>query len=68
MDDSIPGILDGLGQCYHVLGNYDEALENYLLALTKQPNNVEFLKNRSQCFYDLKMYEESANDLDKALI
>jgi tetratricopeptide (TPR) repeat protein len=50
-----------------VLGNTDEALEYYLNAITKEPNNVEFLKNRSQCYFDLKMYEESAQDLDKAL-
>ncbi len=67
LNDAIPGILDGLGQCYHVLGNTDEALEYYLNAITKEPNNVEFLKNRSQCYFDLKMYEESAQDLDKAL-
>lgn len=50
-----------------MLKSYDEALDNYQQALTKEPNNVEFLKNRSQCFYDLGQYENSARDLDQAL-
>lgn len=67
MDENIPGILDGLGQCYHALRQHDEALENYQNALLKDPTNVEFLKNRSATYYDLKLYDESAKDLDKAL-
>lgn len=59
--------MDGLGQCYHALKNHDEALENYANALAKDPNNVEFLKNRSATYFDLKMFDESARDLDKAL-
>jgi tetratricopeptide (TPR) repeat protein len=67
LNDQMPGIYDGLGQCYHALNNYEEALENFQVALTKAPNNVEFLRNRSECFYSLKMFEESANDLSRAL-
>lgn len=63
----MPGVLDGLAQCYHVLNNYEESLENYQKALEKEPNNVEFLKNRAACYQDLKMYEEAANDLNRAL-
>ena len=52
---------------------YDEALENYNAALKKHEEknqkkpNVEFLKNRSATYYDLKNYDESARDLDRAL-
>ena len=43
------------------------ALENYQKALKKEPNNIDYLKNRAQCFYDLKKYEEATKDLEKAL-
>lgn len=29
LNDQLPGVYDGLGQCYHALGNYEEALENF---------------------------------------
>ena len=67
LDDTIPGILDGLGQCYHAQKQYDLALEHYDDALKKRENDVEFLKNRSATYYDLKRYDDSARDLDKAL-
>ncbi len=47
LEDDIPGIYDGLGQCYQILKNYDEALENYNLAIAKAPKNVDFLRNRA---------------------
>lgn len=52
-DISMAGILDGLGQCYHALKVYDEALDFYQRALKLDADNVEFLKNRSQTYYDL---------------
>lgn len=39
--------MDGLGQCYHALLNYEEAINNYSDAIYRDPTNVEFLKNRS---------------------
>ena len=66
-DSSKPGILDGLGQCYHALKVYDKALEYYASALKMEPKRVDFLKNRSKTYYDLKQYDDSAKDLDKAL-
>jgi len=47
-------VYDGLGQCYLVLNNFEEAIENFNMAIAKEPKNVEFLKNRSQCYYDMK--------------
>jgi tetratricopeptide (TPR) repeat protein len=67
LEDDIPGIYDGLGQCYHNLKNYDEALENYNLAITKAPTNVEFLKNRAQCHFDLQQFDHSSKDLNTAI-
>lgn len=67
IDSTIAGIMDGLGQCYHAQGDYENALMQYDDALKARENDVEFLKNRSATFYDLKKYDESARDLDKAL-
>lgn len=55
LDDN-PQVYDGLGCCYHALRNFDEAIENFNKAITARPNNIEFLKNRSQCFYDMQQY------------
>ena len=32
-----PGIHDGLGQCYHALGNWNKAFEKYDTAIEKAP-------------------------------
>lgn len=42
-----PIIYDGIGQCHHITGDYELALENYSRALKLAPDNVEFLKNRA---------------------
>lgn len=42
-----PGIFDGLGQCYHAQGKYDEAIGEFEQALEKESHNVQFLKNRA---------------------
>lgn len=47
MEEDIPGVYDGLGQCHHILRNYDEALENFTSAINKAPQSIEFLKNRA---------------------
>ena len=47
LENEKPAVYDGLGQCYLVLSNYEEALENFNIAISKEPTNVEFLKNRS---------------------
>jgi len=35
--------------------------------LEKEPNNVEFLLHRSQCFYDMGQFEDAIHDLEHAL-
>ena len=51
-----PAVYDGLGCCYHALGNFDEAIEQFEKAILAKENNVEFLKNRAQCYFDMKLY------------
>jgi len=41
------GIQDGFGKCYHLLGNYDEALHYFDMAIAAEPNNAVFLMNRA---------------------
>lgn len=54
--DEQPAVWDGLGCCYHALRDFDEAIEQFNKAIQAQEHNVEFLKNRSQCFFDMAQY------------
>ncbi len=62
-----PGVFDGQGSCYHALRDYDQALSFFNIAIDKDKNNTSFLMNRSQCYYDLKLYTEAIVDLTTAL-
>lgn len=62
-----PAVYDGLGCCYHALKDFDEAIDNFNKAINAKPNNVEFLKNRAQCYFDMNMYQAAIDDLDTAL-
>lgn len=42
-----PGIYDGLGQCYHKLKQYSEAIDKFKECIDKDPRNVDFLVHRS---------------------
>ena len=53
------GIPDGLGCCYHALGEYERAQDYYNSAITLEPNNTDYLMHRAQCFYDEKNYVNS---------
>lgn len=61
------GIPDGLGMCYHALGNFEEALINYNDAIGENPSNTDFLINLAQCEYDQKNFDKSIENLKKAL-
>lgn len=59
-----PGIFDGLARCYHRLGRYQEAIEEFknALNLEKEKGNhfpVEFLKNYAQCYFDMGDFDMS---------
>ena len=62
-----PGIFDGLGCCYHALRDYPQAIEYFDMALEKEPTNIDFLKNRAQCYFNMNQFEESIADLETAL-
>lgn len=64
-----PGIFDGLARCFHRLGRYGEAIEEFKNALNLEkekgnPYPVEFLKNYAQCYFDMQDYEQSIYNLD----
>ena len=44
---SNPRSLDGLGQCYHMMNRFDDAIEKFDDAIEIDPRNTEFLKNRA---------------------
>ena len=61
------GILDGLGCCYHAMSEFDEGIKYFNEALAKEPQNIEFLKNRAQCYYDMNEFQLSIDDLKTGL-
>jgi cytochrome c-type biogenesis protein CcmH/NrfG len=42
-----PNSLDGLGQCYHMMGNFELAIDHFEQAIQLKPQEIEFLKNRA---------------------
>ena len=62
------GNLDGLGCCYHMQGKYNDALTEYDNAIDSDNKNTEFLMHRSQCYFDMKNFEQSIKDLKDALV
>jgi tetratricopeptide (TPR) repeat protein len=62
-----PGISDGLGRCYHYLGDYENALTHFENAIEADSQNKVFLMHRAQFYFDQEMYEESIRDLQKGL-
>lgn len=59
-------IPDGLGQCYHALKDYTEAMKFYDIAIENQPENTDFLLNRALCHRDQQNYKKSIEDLERA--
>ena len=62
-DAENPGIYDGIGQCYHAQRKFEEAIYEYDSAIDKDPTNVEFLKNRAQCYFDMSQHDKANEDL-----
>ena len=62
-----PEIYDGLGCCYHADQKYDLAIDNFNKAIAGEPRNVQFYKNRAQCFFENLRYESCIADLQHAL-
>ena len=60
-------IWDGLGCCYHKIGDFEQAIENFSKAIDKSSESIEFYKNRSQCYFDMEDYENSIADLKTGL-
>ena len=50
-----------------MLRKFDEAIEQFKMAIEKEPHNVEFLVHRAQCHYDMENFEDSIEDLQTAL-
>ncbi len=62
-----PAVYDGLGCCYHRQKKYDLAIETFEIAISAKPYNVEFLKNRASCYYDMQLFQLAIDDLNTAL-
>jgi tetratricopeptide (TPR) repeat protein len=56
-----------LGLCFHALGNYRKAIDNYNTAIEKDKDNTTFLMHRAQCEYDQGHHEKSIEDLQQGL-
>ena len=60
-------IFNGLGSCYHKLKDFEQAIFCFNRALEQEGTNIEYLKNRSQCYFDMTEYESCISDLSTAL-
>ncbi|MFN8659986.1 MAG: tetratricopeptide repeat protein [Candidatus Obscuribacterales bacterium] len=56
-----------LGLCYHMLGNYDEALDHYSNAIELDPSNSNFYVVRANVYLKLGNTEDAMQDLTAAL-
>ena len=75
--DPSPISMDGLGQAFHIQQKYEDALVEYDQACSESHLHhykeeylkfrTEFLKNRAQCYFDMKRYDKAADDLQTAL-
>ena len=53
LDQNPVAVYDGLGCCYHALRDYEEAIDYFNKAISAKENNIDFLKNRAQCYFDM---------------
>ena len=67
VDEENPGIYNGLGSCYLALKDFERALANMDKAIEKDPENVEFLMNRAQCYFEMGKPKLSIEDLEQAV-
>lgn len=56
-----------LGLCYHMLGNYDQALDHYSNAINLDPSNSNFYVVRANVYLKLGNAEDAMQDLKAAL-
>jgi len=63
----LPYLHTGLGQLYFEIGKKSEAIEQYLLALKKNPKYLKAYKSLIDAFIDLKQYDNAQYYLDKAM-
>ena len=61
------GIPNGLGLCYHMLEQHEKALSHFDQAIDMDKKSTEFLINRSMCYYDMKKYDKSIQDLQDSV-
>jgi tetratricopeptide (TPR) repeat protein len=54
------------GQVYHNLRKWDEAIADYTVAITKDPNNVMALRKRADTYYAMGQYAKALPDLETA--
>ena len=66
-DGSNAGIDDGIGSSFHLQGDHTQAIENFTTAISKEPENLEFLQNRADCYIDLEDYQSAIEDLRTGL-
>ncbi len=56
-----PDLLNELGIGYHMLGEYDQAVEYYQKAISEEPQNFKFHFNLANTFYEQKNIDKAVN-------
>ena len=49
------------------LHHYDRSIQDLTKAIELDPQNVEYLYNRSQCYLDIENYKDASTDLTNAI-
>ena len=64
------GISDGLGRCFHAIGDYERAIDDFEKAIENASNSYDkkqYLLHKAQCEYDNGFFDKSIEDLQKGL-
>lgn len=63
----LPYLHTGLGELYFEIGKNAEAINEYLLALKKNPKYLKAYRSLIDVFIDIKQYDSAQFYLDKAM-
>ena len=67
IDPNQPNVRNNLAVCYKRQGNFEQAMKNYSLAITLQPDYLAAYQNLTNLFHDYDMFSKALAVIDIAL-